>query len=315
MRGLGIFFGAVFIGFAAIPAQAEVLRVSSLYPAEDSITNNVKTIAVEPFDGDEGSDFHYALENALEGISVRGERYFDVVSYRTREEPDAIITGKAKSDVSKGWTEESRRVCVEWDEDGDCAKKKRRNIPCRFKEVELRVTVRLNSALAGGERYFEEFDTRERETVCESDESFASQSSIVKKQINDIVGKVRLDLAPRDVSENIRVLEGRKGMEKGEGKAFKAAVKMTKKDAAEACRLWDDMAQNGVGHMSIEFNRALCTEQSGDLKMAKNMYEEAESRFGSKAELGEAIRRSSNKMKAEAEWQARQDYFTSQTDS
>ncbi|MGB5485488.1 tetratricopeptide repeat protein, partial [Parasphingorhabdus sp.] len=75
---------------------------------------------------------------------------------------------------------------------------------------------------------------------------------------------------------------------------------------AEACRMWDEAAQNGLVHLSLAFNRGLCAEQRGDLDNALAHYDEAMSLSPGKFEVSEAINRTSAHQRALDEWGLRQ---------
>lgn len=117
----------------------------------------------------------------------------------------------------------------------------------------------------------------------------------------------RLDIAPHYQSDNIRVLEGRDGLLKQDGKLFKQALKLTKKSPDEACDIWRDMMNRyEATNVSVVYNVGLCAEHVGDLESAMKIYSRAIETWPSEKVVRKAIDRIYVRNVAEADYQKRQ---------
>src|SRR6478609_1669411 len=144
-RTMGSRFKAIAACCAALwcsAVAAETLPVSGVYPAGNDAAAALGSIAVERFGGDDGQQVGIAAADRLRAVTIDGEPYFRVVPEGTRA--DAVLQGTAVAESSRrdsGTREES--VCVERDEDHDCIKKEKHQIPCWDQVVRLDATVRL----------------------------------------------------------------------------------------------------------------------------------------------------------------------------
>lgn len=292
--------------------------MTSLYPAANEAANLSRDIAVAKFLGSHGDDFERAVRKQLRGVDVEGAPYFELTFYNGRDSSaDALLTGAADVDVTEEDTKGFNRICVEYDatkvfsgeeKEAKCVKHDTVETKCIKRTITLEARVLFVSADGQSPEFEEDYTRSKSETNCPliDDNGFESKKGEIQKMAHELSVVIRNSLAPSERREKIRVLEKRKGMEKTQAKAFKAAVKMTKKDAAEACRMWTDQGQNSPGHLSLMFNIALCSEQAGDFATAQNMYRDAEDRFGRNKNLTSALRRVASKIKAQEAWEARQ---------
>lgn len=288
-------------------AQAEVLSINGLTPAKSASFADIQSIAIGRFGGSDGKDLAFEVEDDLSAVTVFDQRYFDVIGGRSAVQPDATLSGSARAGVEEYETVEKRRRCVQRDADDKCISRKDIRVNCLKRVIDFRAQVRATRFSDGRNIYTESFPSRQEQTVCFGDDTeFASDEVVIRTMLSDAAKAIRSDLAPRQYRRDIRVLESRKGMTKPEGKFFKAAVKMTKRNAAEACRMWDEAAQNGMVHISLTFNRGLCAEQRGELDSAMALYREAQRQSSSKQEIGAAITRVSDHQRGLYEWDLRQ---------
>ncbi|MEP3226468.1 MAG: hypothetical protein ABJO01_10870 [Parasphingorhabdus sp.] len=279
-------------------AHAETLQVEGLYPARSSGIADIQSIAIDRFGGSDGTALAFAIEDQLSGVEIDNAAYFQVIAGRSAVEPEATMTGTARTNIEEYETREYRQRCVERDENGKCETRKSIKVNCWKRVIDFEAQIRLSRFSDGQTVYAERKTDSKEETDCGRNESLSNSEDAVRAMINKAAYSVRRDLAPIERRENIRVLESRKGMEKATSKFFKAAVKMTKKDEQEACRMWGQVAANGAPHVSIAFNRGLCAEQEGALVKALDHYSEAQQLAGSKAEIGQAIRRVEGRQRA-----------------
>jgi len=286
--------------------NAEVLTIEGLTPADVPGFTTVKTLSIERFGGSDGQDLAFKLEDRLQGVSVYGEPYFDVLGGRSAVEADATLTGTATAGIDRYETTEYRDRCIARDKDDKCTKRKSIKVKCLKQVVDFRAQVRASRFEDGRRIYSESFPEKAEQTICfGDDQEFSSGENEVRKMIANVASAVRNDLAPRQYRRQIRVLESRKGMGKADSKYFKAAVKMTKKDASEACGMWDEAAANGLVHISLAFNRGLCAEMRGDLEGATALYSEAQALSSRKLEVRQGLDRVGDHQRALDDWELR----------
>ena len=303
---------AVITGLMAIAglssaARAETLTIDGLTPAGSPDFADIRSLALDGFGGRDGRALAFELEDRLSAVNIFGQPYFDVIGGRSAVQPDASLSGNVTADLDHRDTVAKRRRCVERDAKDKCITYKDIDVDCRTRTIDFRAQVRATRFADGRTIYVESFPNRKEQTVCfGDDEDFASPESVIRSMIADTAEAIRNDLAPRQYRQDIRILESRKGMPKADSALFKAAIQMTKTDAAEACRMWDEAAANGLIHISLQFNRGLCAEQRGDLEEALALYQEAGRLAPGKLEVTQALQRSDDHLRALDEWESRQ---------
>ncbi len=288
-------------------AQAEVLTIEGMSAADSPEFAAIQSLSIERFGGRDGRALAFELEDRLSAVTIYGEPYFDIIGGRSAVETDASLSGNVTAGVEQYDSTATRRRCVEKDDEDKCVTRKNIKVPCLTRTIDFRAQVRATRYSDGRSLYTGSFPEKNQQTICfGDDEDFASSESIIRTMVSQIADAIRDDLAPRQYRQEIRVLESRKGMAKADGQFFKAAVKMTKTNPAEACRMWDEAAANGLNHVSLTFNRGLCAEQRGDLASAVALYQDAESISPGKPEVSQSLQRVSDHRRALDEWKLRQ---------
>jgi hypothetical protein len=297
---------AVALAGYSAAARAEVLTIEGMAPAHFPEFAEIQSLAIDRFGGSDGRALAFELEDRLAAVTIHGEPYFVVIGGRSAVQSDATLSGNITAGVEQYETTAKRRRCVERDDEDKCVTHKNIKVDCLTRIIDYRAQVRATRYSDGRSLYTESFPDKHEQTICfGDDEDFASSESVIRNMVSQTAGAVRDDLAPREYRQEIRILESRKGMTKVEGNFFKAAIKMTKSDPAEACRMWDEAAGNGQVHISLTFNRGLCAEQRGDLEVALGLYEEADRFSPGKPEVTESLRRVSDHRRALDEWELR----------
>jgi len=287
-------------------AQAEVLTIEGMIPAGSSEFTEIQSLSIERFGGRDGRALAFELEDRLTAVKIFDAPYFVIIAGRSAVDPDASLSGNVSAGVEQYETTAKRRRCVERDDKDKCITHKNIKVDCLTRIIDYRAQVRATRYSDGRRLYAESFPDKNEQTICfGDDEDFASSESVIRTMISQTASAVRDDLAPREYRRDIRILESRKGMTKVEGNFFKAAIKMTKSDPAEACRMWDEAAGNGQVHISLTFNRGLCAEQRGDLEAALDLYEKADGFSRGKSEVTESLRRVSDHRRALDQWDLR----------
>ena len=291
----------------ASAAQAEVLTIDGMTPANAAEFPQIQSVAIERFGGRDGRALAFELEDSLAAVTIFGQPYFDVIGGRSGIQSDASLSGNVTASVEQYDTVAKRRRCVERDVEDECVTHEYIKVDCLTRSIDFRAQVRATRYRDGRSIYTESFPDRAEQTICfGDDEDFAGSESVIRTMVSQTASAVRNDLAPRQYRQDIRILESRKGMTKAEGEFFKAAIKMTKTNQAEACRMWDEADRNGLVHISLSYNLGLCAEQRGDLETALAFYEEADRFSPGKYEVTESSQRASDHRRALNEWELRQ---------
>ncbi|GAA0471749.1 hypothetical protein GCM10009096_10980 [Parasphingorhabdus litoris] len=289
----------------AAAAQAETLRVDGLYPARAPDVASIKSIAIDRFGGRDGTALAFAIEDRLSDLEIDAAPYFKIMAGRSAIEPEATLSGTATAGIEEYETRGYRERCIKRDDKGKCEKRKNIEVPCLKRVIDFQAQIRLSRFSDGQTVYAERKSDGAEQTVCGRKESYSNSEEIIRGMISRAANSVRRDLAPIERRQNIRVFESRKGMDKATASLFKAAVKMTKTDEQEACRMWDEASANSALHRSIAYNRALCAEKEGALEKALALYGEAELLAGSKTEIRQGIRRVEDRQRARDDWDIR----------
>ncbi|MBV7259702.1 tetratricopeptide repeat protein [Erythrobacter crassostreae] len=274
--GFRIASGAAVLGaaFAATFAHAETISVEGYLPASSDAGIELEVIAVDPLDGNQGGKLGFELKKALERAGVDNNRWFDVAP--GRDTPvDAVFQGSADSQSSITQLEDKEvRSCEKKNEDKKCIRYKTTYYDCNRFEVSLYPDIELVSR-EGEVLYYERDELTRTEDHCDDSGSRPSRSEMASGLVRSFAGRVRRALAPRNYRQDYRILERRKGLEKADRHAFKAAVKLTKIDEDAACEAFKAIELSAPDQASVLFNVALCHERFGDYDMARETYQRA----------------------------------------
>lgn len=260
--------------FAVQAANAETLPVRGVYPAMNDEAAALGTIAVEAFGGVDGQAIGIAAGDMLRAVRVEGEPWFRIVPASARMDADAVLQGTANAE---SWRRDSgtREVerCVERDENRECIREEKRQIPCWDAVVRLEPRIRL---VAADGRLIHAIDEgREVSRRFCRDEDPPSRANMISELVDGIAGQLRFDLAPMDRLEDVRVMESRKGLQGDDRDAFRDAVRLTKSDRAAACAAWGALEPANPENVSVLFNLGLCAESAGELGQAESYYRHA----------------------------------------
>lgn len=258
----------------AAAAAAETLPVSGIYPAGNDAAASLEVIAIERFGGADGQQLGIAIGDRLRGATIDGQPYFRIVPASAATDADAVLQGTATAEIRRrdsGTREED--VCVERDEDRDCIRKEKRKIPCWDHVVRLDASVRLIGYEGDPLHTFDRQD-EQVQRYCEGD-SRPSTEGMVRQLAGRYADGIRADLAPTQRFEEIRVMETRKGLSDADSRAFREAIRLTKRDHEAACAAWAGLEAANPDHASVLFNLGLCAESGGRLDEAHDYYRRA----------------------------------------
>lgn len=300
--------GAALMG-AAMPAAAETLTVSGAYPAGNGQVNDLISIAVDRFEGEDGSALSQALEGELTAVRFDGQPYFRVVAPEAGVATDALVTGSVRTAVEESGYTEKRKRCVEQDpaDKNKCLKEEEYDLRCRRRVATVNTNVRLVAMGEGSIRYTRPLTARDEQTYCPDRKTNRTVEAFVDQTIDAQIRTIRNDLAPSGFSDNVRVDENRKGLPKDAAEAFKKAIRQTKSDQAGACDSWAAIARDAEPTAALAFNLGLCAEARRDFAGAIDWYGQAQ-RLGSKnRDIGAGLARIDRHRRALADWEARQE--------
>ncbi len=299
-------FSAAILALAmAQSAGAESLKLGGLYPALAADTSDIKSIVIDRFQGDVGEDVSIFLRQVLEQVEVDETPYFMISNSAAARQPDAILTGFARTFRKTTKTTGTRKRCVARDDKGKCTEKKNVKVPCKTLSISFESEFRLMPAGGGQPIYRASKPDSYFDEACEGEGFSSNLITAEKRFVEKAVSEVRRDIAPEWREESISILESAKGMDAAGEREFKSAVKLTKRDPERACSIWQGLASRGVRHRSLSFNLGLCAEQAGDLSKAMNQYQATQEDFESKGRVKDAFKRVGDKRRALAEWQSR----------
>lgn len=301
---------------AAAGAQAETLPVEGIYAAGADAPSRARSIAISGFAGRGGERLAFAIDSELRRAVIEGRAWFELTfaepprgttyTYDRDADPaayrggaDAVMRGIAEvewRDTESGTTEVEE--CAAKDDRGKCIEKKKVSYPCRTRTVTMRPEVRLVSR--DGELLYGKGDELAvGRRFCRNEQGSPSVDSMVEELARTFAGSVRFDLAPEYRRDDIRVLESREGMSKPDQSAFRAALKLTKKDPDGACRAFEALEASNPQNVTILFNIGLCREGVGNLEAAERLYSQVLAISPRKVEPQEGLARIASRQRAE----------------
>ncbi|WP_324260957.1 hypothetical protein U4960_12480 [Altererythrobacter sp. H2] len=269
----------VALGFSA-GAQAEVLPIISGEPASAAEVAMMHGVAVDQFSGSDGRALAAAFERQLARATDRaGADYFAIYSLQSpgaADRVEVVFEGGASASVEERRTQQKRRYCKDAEKPRtDCEDKvkEEREVTCRQRVIALTSDLRAARELDGRIIYSRALPRRDEVTWCPADAAPPASEDVISRMIGDVAADFADDFTPLWQNQAVRVLESRKGLSKDQGNRFKAALKATKTDAGEACRLFDDLAAEAASQRSLAYNAALCAEMRGDWETALARFE------------------------------------------
>ncbi len=298
------------MGLISTSATAEVIAADGFSPASSDAGLAIETIAVERMDGTEGSKVAFELKEAIDGLRLDDEQWFEIVP-TSAEYVDATFRGSADSSSSITELDDKKvTTCAEKDDDGDCIRNKVSYYSCSSYEVSLRYDIELIGS-DGLVLYSVRDEDSSSTDYCADEESRPSVQRMTDRLAGALATRTRWALAPRYFRSDYRLLERRKGLEKADRKLFKQGLKLTKSDAAAACEVFEGLEANNPQQDSVLFNIGLCHESRRDFALAKTYYQRAENIEPGKWMTAESLERVANRIEAEAQFARRKDFLES----
>jgi hypothetical protein len=292
-------------------AEAETLNMTSLYPARTQGLEKIHSISIEHFQGPYGQELALAAEEQLSSIRFNDRPFFSIMADYRSNNADAILTGSANVSIEEQPIEEYRSRCVERNDKGKCTKYANIKVPCIKQILSFEGSYRLSRFADGETLHFVRTPQSDSQTLCKGDDAESRPvAERVRAMVSGMAINLRYALAPEERQEKIRVLESRTGLAKSDWDTFKMAIALTKTDQLAACQQWKALAEQDVRYsndwpLALSYNNALCDEQKGWLIEAEQQYKYLALYHKRNSEVGSAIRRLKDKVRARLEWQWR----------
>lgn len=263
------------LALGAVPAAAEVLPVTWGQPAEARDVASVRGVALDRFGGSDGRALAALIETRLAAARDReGRDYYAVYSLAAPSAEgnvEIVFEGGASASIEERRSQQKRRYCKDAAEPRtNCEDKlkEEREVTCRMRIVALSSDLRAAREADGRVVYRRSLPLREEVTWCPGDAAMPASEDVVERLIDRAASDYAADFVPLWRADEIRVLENRRGLSKDQGERFKEALRATKTNAGEACRLFEELASEAPTQRSLAFNRALCAEMRGELDAA-----------------------------------------------
>lgn len=286
------------IGAAQAPLRAETLPIEGVYPAGSDQLSALNSIAIGPFTGDDGQTLAIQLEQALAEVRVRGASYFSMVPYRAKGGADGTVTGAARSSMESRREDVRARECVYEDNKGRCKQWRDVIIVCERQIVTLTYSLKVEGRRR--ERVFGVASTAEdSQLICPNSGDAPTIEATVGQLVSRVATELRLQFAPLEVRDDIRVKEGTDGLQNDAKKRFKEGIRLTKRNVTSACTMWTEVDQLVPDHGPTLFNLGLCAESRREYDAAETFYRRVFELNRSERYANEAIDRLNRRRHAE----------------
>lgn len=291
-------WAAAIFGAGHAPAMAETLPIEGVYPAGNDQMAALNTLAVGPFGREDGEALSIQLEQQLASVEVRGAPYFSMVPYRAKGGADGTITGSASSSLDEQPEQVRRRVCAYENEKGKCVQWRDIVITCTRRVVTLTYTAQVEGRRR--ERVFGAASHVEDSLLlCPDSGEAPTIEATVGQLVSRVATELRMQFAPLEVRDDIRVKEGTDGLQNDAKKKFKEGIKLTKRNITSACTMWAEVDQLVPDHGPTLFNLGLCAESRREYDVAESYYRRVFELNRSERYANEAIERLDRRRRAE----------------
>lgn len=286
------------LSIAITPLQAETLPIEGVYPAGNDQLAALNSLAIGPFTRSDGQSLAIALEQRLGEVRVRGANYFTLVPFRAKAGADGTVTGSASSNVETRREQARRQECAYSDANGKCKQYRWVNIMCTRRVVTLSYSLVVEGRRR--ERHFVRASTAvDSLLICPDSGEALPVEVAVDYLVKKVSNELRLQFAPLEVRDDVRVKEGVEGLQNNAKKKFKDAIRLTKRNVPSACTLWSEVDQLVPDHAPTLFNLGLCAESRRDYNAAEAMYHRVFELNRSERYANEAIERLDRRRHAE----------------
>ncbi|WP_311266828.1 tetratricopeptide repeat protein [Sphingobium sp. WCS2017Hpa-17] len=266
-----IMLGLVALALTA-PVQAEVFEMNGHFPAAFREVSLTRSIGIDRIAGRDGMALGLAIEAELSQRGPDGRPYYDLIALSRRgPEADALVSGMADASVRESDVKRKVEQCAE--KQGDkCVRKEKVEATCLQEMISFSSTLRVAGSDDGRILYTQTRPQTDSITTCPGDKGKPSPKDRIAKMVRTAADRFIDDIMPRHENYHIRLREGREGMDKVMGQAFKDSIRLSQRDPVAACTTWAEMERALPGHPSLLFNLGLCAERMGDYAAAERAY-------------------------------------------
>ena len=251
------------------PLQAETLPIEGVYPAGNDSLAALNSLSMGVFSGGDGQTLVLVLEQRLRDVNLRGAPYFNIVPFRS--DADGTLSGSASGRSESRNELGRRRECAYRGPKGNCKEHRWVNVSCTRRSVTLNYAI----AVVGRrrERLFTITNTAANsELICPDSGEVAPVDIVIGQLVSGVANELRLQFAPLEVWDNIRVKEGTDGLQNNAKTKFKDGIRLTKRNIASACEVWNEVDQLVPNHAPTLFNLGLCAESRRDYNGSEALY-------------------------------------------
>ena len=262
---------AMALAAFASPLHAETLRIAGYNPAASDEAAALRTIAVSDFSGHDGPSLSLLIADRLRQVELLGQPWFAVLVRDLAADADAVLDGHVQPRFSEASYNETRELCVERDDGGECIRREDVELECLRITATLRPELRL---VRGDGLLLWSWSPERAEALsfCPGHDDRPDFEPAIERLLGQIAQEARFQLAPHYNERNVRVLESRRDLPRALRAPFRAAIRLVPSDPVGACAAFAQLLEQAPGHPSLIFNSGLCDEQAGDLDAAAAAY-------------------------------------------
>lgn len=311
-----IFLLAVIGGALASCAPPSV-KTTMLAPARYHEAATLKEVAVLPFDGPEGSEFAAELEGTLVSINLGDKQYFTIVDRARIDkvvselkftqsalvDPNkaaqvgkivgakGIYTGVVTaSGVNDNRFSESRSRCAyyqtQYYKKGKpyqiCGQYENYSVPCIKRVATFQATPKLIEVETGRVVYANNIAGTANSSACQDSQTpLADKYQLLTNAKQTAKAVFRTDVAPYYITVNIKLMDSTDGItSKDAEKKLEQGIEFAKNNRLDrACELWGEARTLSQNSPSLLYNLGICSEVTGNLEQALDLYKKADRLF------------------------------------
>jgi len=317
LKGFYLIFSLLF--FLLLSACATSIKTTALMPARYHEAAVLKEVAVLPFDGRGGREFANEIEGTLGSINIGDKQYFTLVE-RTKidkimnelkfsqsglvDESKAAQLGRMvgargiytgiinrATTVDKPYREE-RQACVQREVkrdkkgnliEGACVRWNKYYVNCTERVATFEFTPKLIEVETGRVAYSRTILKTAGAKGCSDDSNpLPSAMELIGTAKDMAKADFRRDVAPYYVNFEIMLMDSKEGIVSREAEnKFDGAMEYAKNNRMDrACELWGEARILSPKAPSILYNLGICSEITGDLEKAYDLYKKADRELG-----------------------------------
>ncbi len=293
---------------------APVVNVDVMVPGRYSEPAQLKSVAVLPFDGPDGTAYSSLLEAKLAGIIINDKQYFQLVDRKALDktlsemklgmtgivDPDkaaqvgkvigakGIYTGVVNvSSVSDSPYSEKRSKCSYYvtktnskgESYKECGKTEEYTVKCFKRTATFTVTPKLIEVESSKIVYSDLLEGAATDSTCSDSGRAAKDNATLKRAAQEqTAAKFRLDVAPHLSKVSISLMDSTAGIESAQAKEkLKSGLEFAKGNRLDrSCEIWSEAKRSAPNSIAYLYNLGVCAEVKGRLEEAQSLYKQAD---------------------------------------